>query len=323
MLNYSIIIPHKNIPSLLRRCLESIPNCPDIEIIIVDDNSDEETIKCLKEIHRNNLRIIYTKEGKGAGYARNIGVKNAHGKWILFADADDLFLPNLLEKIDKYKDSTKALVFFNSICRNSSDLGKIGNRQWLCNLFSNNIEKFRLGKISTINLILGLGVPWAKMIQLNFLLQKNITFDEVLFANDIGWITQIALNVNEKDFIIANEQIYCVTDRDNSLFHTYTLESLLCRFNAAYKQHVTLKKNGIASSFDYIPYITWAQKLGITAALRFYKHVLQSVRHNCGIYKIETKYHFNKSYLYSLIQTIKIIISLPVSFFKQMRNSRL
>ena len=40
MINYSIIIPHKNIPNLLQRCLDSIPNREDVQIIVVDDNSD-------------------------------------------------------------------------------------------------------------------------------------------------------------------------------------------------------------------------------------------------------------------------------------------
>ena len=39
-INYSIIIPHRNIPLLLRRCLDSIPRRMDIQIIVVDDNSD-------------------------------------------------------------------------------------------------------------------------------------------------------------------------------------------------------------------------------------------------------------------------------------------
>jgi cellulose synthase/poly-beta-1,6-N-acetylglucosamine synthase-like glycosyltransferase len=40
MINYSIIIPHKNIPQLLQRCLDSIPRREDVQIIVVDDNSD-------------------------------------------------------------------------------------------------------------------------------------------------------------------------------------------------------------------------------------------------------------------------------------------
>ena len=50
--NISIIIPHKNIPKLLERCLNSIPEREDIQIIIVDDNSDEK-YKNNNEFHIN------------------------------------------------------------------------------------------------------------------------------------------------------------------------------------------------------------------------------------------------------------------------------
>jgi glycosyltransferase involved in cell wall biosynthesis len=43
-INYTIIIPHKNIPHLLQRCLDSIPRRNDLQIIVVDDNSDEDIV---------------------------------------------------------------------------------------------------------------------------------------------------------------------------------------------------------------------------------------------------------------------------------------
>lgn len=43
-INYSIIIPHKNIPQLLQRCLDSIPIRDDVQVIVVDDNSDTDKV---------------------------------------------------------------------------------------------------------------------------------------------------------------------------------------------------------------------------------------------------------------------------------------
>ena len=80
MFNFSIIIPHKNIPSLLRRCINSIPNRSDLEIIVVDDNSDDNVVDDLKTINHENLQIIYTTENKGAGFARNVGLAHSSGK---------------------------------------------------------------------------------------------------------------------------------------------------------------------------------------------------------------------------------------------------
>ena len=65
MINYSIIIPHKNIPNLLQRCLDSIPNREDVQIIVVDDNSDPNIVDFDKfpGLNRSNVEVIFTKEG--------------------------------------------------------------------------------------------------------------------------------------------------------------------------------------------------------------------------------------------------------------------
>lgn len=111
---YSIIIPHKNIPDLLRRCLDSIPQRPDIQIIVVDDNScsDKVDFAHFPGREREGVEIVYTREGLGAGYARNVGLRHAKGRWLLFADADDYFLPDFLEMADRYKDSDLELIVF-------------------------------------------------------------------------------------------------------------------------------------------------------------------------------------------------------------------
>ena len=86
MINYSIIIPHKNIPDLLQRCLNSIPRRTDIQIIVVDDNSDPKKVdfEHFPGVGEKCVEVYFTKEGKGAGYARNMGLKYAKGKWLLF-----------------------------------------------------------------------------------------------------------------------------------------------------------------------------------------------------------------------------------------------
>ena len=74
---YSIIIPHHNIPNLLQRLLDSIPVRSDTEVIVIDDGSSEDVVKKLKEFEKSylNTRFIYSKESKGGGAARNIGIK--------------------------------------------------------------------------------------------------------------------------------------------------------------------------------------------------------------------------------------------------------
>ena len=68
---YTIIIPHKNIPLLLQRCLDSVPLRNDVQIIVVDDGSSSNVVDFTNfpGTDRENVEIIFTKDGKGAGYA--------------------------------------------------------------------------------------------------------------------------------------------------------------------------------------------------------------------------------------------------------------
>ena len=104
---FSIIIPHKEIPDLLMRCLQSIPVSEDIQVIVVDDNSaDADTyLERYPELSRPYLEFIRTTKGGGAGYARNVGLEHAKGKWLLFADADDFYVDDMYSIICSYVDS--------------------------------------------------------------------------------------------------------------------------------------------------------------------------------------------------------------------------
>ena len=112
MINYTIIIPHYNCPDLLNRLLDSIPQRMDLEIIVIDDNSflDKRPKVC-----RNDVKVIQlqAEESKGAGYARNVGIKHAVGEWLLFADSDDYYMNNFVNKLDDFKDSKYDIIFFD------------------------------------------------------------------------------------------------------------------------------------------------------------------------------------------------------------------
>ena len=113
---YTIIIPHKNIPLLLQRCLDSVPLRNDVQIIVVDDGSSSNVVDFTNfpGTDRENVEIIFTKDGKGAGYARNCGLLQAKGKWLLFADADDFFLPDFLKTLDRYCSTDYDLITFRA-----------------------------------------------------------------------------------------------------------------------------------------------------------------------------------------------------------------
>lgn len=116
----SIIIPFFNRQHLVFRAIKSA-QCQthkNIEIILINDGSNEETEKLEKYI-KVDERIKYIKLDKnyGTGYARNIGIKNATGEYIAFLDSDDEFLDTKIEKQLKILLKNEALFSHTSYIR--------------------------------------------------------------------------------------------------------------------------------------------------------------------------------------------------------------
>ena len=88
----SIIIAAYNIETYIRRCIISIINqtLKDIEIIVVNDGSTDNTLGIIKELYKlDNRIIIVNQENKGLIEARKSGLNIAKGEYILFVDGDD------------------------------------------------------------------------------------------------------------------------------------------------------------------------------------------------------------------------------------------
>ena len=98
----SVIIPVYNVQDYLAECLESILNqtYTYFEILCIDDCSTDGSSAILREYARKDSRIkVWTNEkNSGQAYARNVGLSNAVGEYVLFVDADDMICQDLLEK---------------------------------------------------------------------------------------------------------------------------------------------------------------------------------------------------------------------------------
>ena len=96
----SVIIPIFNAEKYISDCLESIINqtLKDIEIILINDGSNDKTEQIIKEYAKKDKRIIILKQkNKGAGAARNSGIQISKGEYISFIDSDDMFHFKTLE----------------------------------------------------------------------------------------------------------------------------------------------------------------------------------------------------------------------------------
>lgn len=117
MVEFSIITPFYNSEKYLRKCVESVlgQTFCDFEFILVDDGSNDSSLEIVKEFLKKDKRIIYfSKENEGQGIARNLALKYAKGRYVLYLDADDWLLDDALNKLNaKFQKDKSDIVFFN------------------------------------------------------------------------------------------------------------------------------------------------------------------------------------------------------------------
>ena len=232
---FSFIIPHKNTPELLQKCIDSIPRREDVQIIVVDDNSDTDKVdfEHFPGLDDPKVEVYLTKEGRGAGYARNVGLKHAVGKWLVFADADDFFLPDLSVAMDEYRDTDWDIVFFKA---RSIELhsGKPSNREQ-----HNNQAVDNALRSNDFKLFYGLSTPWCKFVQKSLVDTYNISFEEVRWSNDVVFSAKTIAYA--KSITASPIQMYCISRSDKSLTSNMSIECRECRFRESIKEMKLLR----------------------------------------------------------------------------------
>lgn len=213
--NYSFVIPHHNRPELLNRLLDTIPEREDIQIIVVDDNSDSDKKPA---IQRSDVQLIFIdkEHTKGAGKARNVGMAEAKGEWLLFADSDDIYEKGFIDILDMYRSKDIDILCFDMYFQ--YDL-KTKKERWP-NVYSKTIEKYlsckpnqywlRMVKHSNQG-------PTNFMVKLDYIKKIGVKFGETLIGEDAPF-HHIAFMSTDKVEVIPNKLYYYLWNED-SLVH--------------------------------------------------------------------------------------------------------
>ena len=212
-INYSIIIPHKNSPKLLAYCLTTIPVRDDVQVIVVDDNSDPQKVDIVHfpQWKGKHYEYYLTKDGKGAGYARNVGLEHAKGKWLLFADADDFFLPVINEVLDENVNSDADIIYFRPQAVMSEDRRTPSPRADLYTKWINDYHKNQ----SELALRLSWAPVWSRIIRHELVIGNHIRFDEIQYSNDLCFSMRIGCVANKIE--VSDSSLYVITQSNDSL----------------------------------------------------------------------------------------------------------
>lgn len=112
----TVVIPVFNGARTLRQSVHSVldQTCRDLELVVVDDGSTDETAHIVEELagQDGRVRLVRRQRSGGPAAARNTGIASGTGRFIAFCDADDLWLPSKLERqLDLAESSGAALVY--------------------------------------------------------------------------------------------------------------------------------------------------------------------------------------------------------------------
>lgn len=234
----SIIVPIYNAEKYLKECLESILNqtYKNIEIFLINDGSVDKSKEICEYYSKkySNIKLI-NKKNEGVSKARNIGIKEAKGKYIFFCDSDDIMFPKQIEKLVTNLIATDSEL---SICS-------------FINFFDNYIEieknnkNFKLEKILDKDKMIETiifkkeysGYLWNKLFKLDIIKsKKQILFDEKInIVEDQLFVLEYIANI--KSLCVTNEELYGYRQNLQSVLHQKFSEKKITAIFAREKRY--------------------------------------------------------------------------------------
>ncbi len=249
----SIIIPHYNSADTINRALDSIPANPQIQVILVDDGSDPKQWDRLSQAVQEQKKrlpalVLCKNQGeKGAGMARNRGIREACGEWLLFLDADDHLLPDAWKKLEPWLDTEADLVFFAPVSRRED--GRPGKRHVLYERLVRDYLEEKAGP-AALRLRYQYVSPCSKLVRRELVARNNICYDNTQVANDVMFAVKCGYFAGR--IAAADTVIYCITEGTGTLTTAATPESMDVRIRVFMEMYRFLQERLPAEEFDML-----------------------------------------------------------------------
>ena len=214
----SVVMPVFNAGPYLRQCLDSVlhQTLKNIEVICVDDGSDDDSLKILQEYAQKDNRITVLRQNNlHAGIARNAGLSLAKGDYVHFLDADDFFEPDMLRAMSRKADEDASDIV---ICAFDAydDGKKITLWQKTADRMFANASPFAPERFASDLYECTNPAPWSKMFKRHFFINNNLFFEDLKCCNDLTCV-YTALSLARKISITNNVYIHYRTGQKNNL----------------------------------------------------------------------------------------------------------
>lgn len=249
----SIIIPMYNAELYIKKTICSVINqtYKDFELLIIDDGSTDSSLIICKDLALKDKRIIVlSKSNGGVSSARNYGIKNAKGEWILFVDSDDLINKDYIISFISQLNNEKLIMQLgcNVIhSNNKNEILSVGKS--LC--FTNS-EKQKFVDLYKIKLLYS--AVWGKIFNSRIIKHNHIEFNEgIQNGEDRLFVSNYLLCPEITGFSFVNSIGYNYFLREGSITHSDIKIISYCLSNTYHLKQLILliEKFGLDNYFIY------------------------------------------------------------------------
>lgn len=277
----SVIIPVYNVETYISKCISSVieQNYKNIEIILIDDGSQDSSGKILDEYEKKDDRItVIHQKNKGVSAARNRGLELASGDYVVFVDGDD------------WVDSDYVSYFVELLQNHECEIGmNVNNYTAISNRSNENtyiissekaMEWLYLDKIFV--------AVWNKIYDMQFLKRNKIKFDEKIWFGE-GMLFNIDCLQFADNVAIGEKCVYHQISNPGSAMRNFNLKSNYCGIDSLYIQRSHWKKSNkkIINAWKFHRYaFNWTIMGGLSRSnqeckyIEEYKKCAKSLRKN-------------------------------------------
>ena len=221
-MDLSIIIPIYNVEKYIKRCLDSIAGqeseSVSIECLLIDDSSPDRSIDIVHTFinaYQGNIyfKLIKQKKNLGLSCARNTGLENARGEYILFVDSDDHLTPHavdyLFEELRKHPNLDMVIGNHIDEEHNCKNFDTMETPVYM----SDNYEILKAAYEKKLS-----GNAWNKLIRRDILVHNHINFVKGHLYEDILWSITVAKNISS--VLLLPQITYIYKFNSESIMHS-------------------------------------------------------------------------------------------------------
>ena len=224
MVEISVILPVYNSEKYLKECLDSLVNqtFDDIEVLCINDGSDDGSLEILKEYQKSDSRIVVVdQENMGVAKTRNKALGMVSGNYVYFMDSDDVLDSNAFKKLyNNLKSNDSDFCIMKVMFVNGEETYKFPAFDLDKEFSGVNFNKFTFTYKDVKSHVLNdLFAPWLKMYKREFLMSSDdFTFPDIKSYSDAPFHVKTFLKAKKISFV--PEYLYYYKENDDSLVHS-------------------------------------------------------------------------------------------------------